>query len=98
MMTEYAEGLCWRCDSCGLETEDFPRTGGGSVVEAVAELRQRGWLIGRLRGGVEPLLLLAQLPEGEGREVSCRCGRAARSTTAKCEVNEPQAQKGSGNV
>ena len=24
MMTEYDTGLCWTCDSCGLETEEFP--------------------------------------------------------------------------
>ena len=50
MMIEYDTGLVWRCDSCQLETEDFPRIGPGSVVEAVAELRQRGWLISRIAG------------------------------------------------
>jgi hypothetical protein len=50
MLIEYDTGCVWTCDSCGLETEDFPRVGPGSVVEAVAELRQRGWLIGRLAG------------------------------------------------
>jgi hypothetical protein len=76
MMTEYAEGLCWRCDSCGLETEDFPRTGGGSVVEAVAELRQRGWLIGRLRGEWSHYC----------SSPSCRKARAEKSAAAAAEL------------
>ena len=50
MMTEYSSGCVWTCDACGLESEDFPRVGPGSVVEAVAELRSRGWLIGRIGG------------------------------------------------
>ena len=49
MMNEYADCLCWTCDSCGLEAE-FPREGVGACATAVAELRQRGWLIARIGG------------------------------------------------
>lgn len=49
MMTEYADCFVWRCDSCELEA-DFARGGAGSMYSAVAELRQRGWLIARMSG------------------------------------------------
>lgn len=76
MMMEYQEGLCWRCDACGLETEDFPRIGPGSAVEAVAELRQRGWLIGRIGGEWTHYCANA----------GCRKARAERSAAAVAEL------------
>jgi hypothetical protein len=76
MMTEYAEGLVWRCDNCQLETEDFPRLGPGSVVEAVAELRSRGWLIGRIAGKYVHTCSAER----------CRKARAERSSAATAEL------------
>jgi hypothetical protein len=50
MMSEYSDCFLWTCDSCGLEAE-FARGGAGSMYDAVAELRARGWLISRMAGG-----------------------------------------------
>lgn len=76
MLTEYDTGLVWRCDHCQLETEDFPRVGPGSALEAVAELRQRGWLIGRLAGEWSHYC----------SSPVCRKARADRSSTAVAEL------------
>jgi hypothetical protein len=76
MMTEYSSGCVWTCDACGLESEDFPRVGPGSVVESVAELRSRGWLIGRIGGEWSHYCANA----------TCRKARADRSSTAVAEL------------
>ena len=76
MLTECDTGLVWRCDHCQLETEDFPREGPGSCVEAVAELRSRGWLIGRIGGEWSHYC----------SSEHCRKARAERSAAATAEL------------
>jgi len=67
--------FCWVCDSCGLEAE-FARGGAGSMYGAVAELRQRGWLIARLAGGWTHYC----------GNADCRKARAERSAVAVAEL------------
>lgn len=73
---EYSDCLQWVCDSCGFESEDFPRSGPGSVVEAVAELRRRNWLIGRIAGKYVHTC----------SNENCRKARAERSAAATAEL------------
>ena len=75
MMTEYSDCFVWRCDSCELEA-DFARGGVGSMYDAVAELRARGWLISRMAGGWTHYCGAA----------GCRKARAERSATAAAEL------------
>ena len=74
MMTEYSDCFVWRCDSCELEAE-FARGGVGSMYDAVAELRARGWLISRMAGRWTHY-----------GNADCRKARADRSSTAVADL------------
>jgi len=82
MMTEYSDCFVWRCDSCELEA-DFARGGVGSMYDAVAELRARGWLISRMAGAGR---IIAGRQAVAKREQRSRRQLRQTCSTGRCEA------------